>query len=370
MHLYMLKWKKRSISSSMTKEERKQAFLKVYNSLPIFENDELKLYVNRVPNDAQITGDNHNDDHQAARHGTYAFLLSRLYLRDIKADTALRRHFFQMQAYRGFKVDPTTTIKTYNPYNVSGDQLIGLTLAMLDDVSEKLRIDFINTVEQIVDNDWASKSVDQLTKSHVAMWQPGLETVGAQALTILSILKMASKFGSAKAKKAYNKLLYMYGYGLLSLIPTTFSIKNRNYSNDHNCIISAYILAKLSTGMSKLYWTMIMLYCWSLSYKWLNGYFTGIIMDVCPIFTKKYVQKCKDYLYEEVPNTYAKSIYWNPWIDQGVYPIKFNDMNQGEFWPDEVHQARGNDQLTKSGLGWLAAAIMIDQEEAKEFLEK
>ena len=178
---------------------------------------------------------------------------------------------------------------------------------------------------------------------------------------------MASKLGSKKANKAYNKLIYLYGYGLLSLIPTTFSVEKRNYSNDHNCLVAAYILAQQSTGLSKLYWFCIMLYVWSLSYKWCNGYFTGMIMDICPIFTKKYVQRCKDYLYEETPNDYAKSIYWNPWNDCKLYPMKINEMNQGEFLADEVHQKRYNDRLTKSGLGLMAYAIMLDPKETREF---
>jgi len=367
MHIYMFQWKKRSIESQMSPEERKQSFLKIYNNLPIYRNLDLQLHVNRVPYEEPCNGSNHNDDHQAARHGTYSFLMSRLHLRNTGIDSALRLHYVDNTILRGYKFDQSGIVGNF--YDCSGDQLVGLTLAMLDDCSENLRNKFINSVEQIIDNDYSLKSADGTRKSSSANWQPGLETVGAQALTILCALKVAAKFGSKKSKKAYNKLLWLYGYGLLSLIPTTFSLSNRNYSNDHNCIVSAYILAKQSWGFKRFYWFMVMLYCWSLSYKWCNGYFTGLVQDIYPIFTKKYIQRCKDYLYEEIPNDYAKSIYWHKWEDGKVYPVKFNDMNQGEFHCDEPHQVRKNDQLTKSGLGWLAHAIMIDPKEAKEFFK-
>lgn len=370
LHIYMLRWKNRPIESKMSFEERKQAFLKIYNNLPIYKTNDIQLHVNRVPYDAEITGDNHNDDHQLARHGVYGFLLSKLHKRTPQVDKAIGLHFTDNDTNiaRGFKIDSTGKI-THNPYDVSGDQLISLTLYMLDDHSRETRDKFIKMVEQIIDNDYALKSVDGLKKSKVSMWQPGLEPVGAQALTILSALKVAGNLGSAKAKKEYRKLMWLYGYGLLSLIPTTWSLQNRNYSNDNNCISAAHVMCKQSHGLAKLYWFMIMLYVWSLSYKWCNGYYTGLVQDIYPIFSKKYIKRCKDYLYEEVPNDYSKSVFWRKWIDGKIYPVKFNEMSSGEFWPDEVHQSRKVDQLTKSGLGWVATAIMIDQKEAREFIK-
>src|SRR5690606_39758278 len=79
------------------------------------------------------------------------------------------------------------------------------------------------------------------------MFHPGLECTGSSAITLLAALKVGSKILKSKThKETYNKLFWKYGYGFLSLFPTTFIPSKRGYFNDHNCMVAAYILAKLA----------------------------------------------------------------------------------------------------------------------------
>lgn len=372
LHIYMFFfWKKRKLSDLPHKAYRKTIFLELFKHLPVFKSDLIELYVNRVPIFEPITGKNHNTDHQAARHGTYSFLMSLLHKRTPQIDTALRMHLQKSFGIcRGYKQGEGGQLE-FNGDNTSGDQLLGLALGMLHCNDPMTQEEYELALLGIINNDYAIKSEDGLSKSAHGMWQPGLETVGAQALTILAALRIGCLLKLPSAKTHYKKLMWKYGYGLLSLFPTTWSFKNRNYSNDHNCIVGAYILAKTSKGLAKWYWTFVALYVWSLSYKWYNGYYTGLIRDIHPkLISDKYVEECQKYMYEEPPLNFAKSVYWHPWVDAKTYPVKFNDMNQGEFFPDEVQQERHDTSvLTRSGLGWLASVVMLDPKEAWEFLQ-
>lgn len=363
--------KKRSIEEMPSTLTRCLQFKSVYLNLPVYENQYLKLYVNRVPENKQPNGRNHNDDHQGARHGTYAFLMSKLGVLSEKIDNATRLHLQkQYGAVRGYKYDMANNL-VFNAVDTSGDQLLGLCLAVQSSKDERVWDAYEEAILGIIENDYALRSKDGQSKSDRAMWQPGLETVGAQALTILAALSVGAKLGNKEAKKAYKKLIWKYGYGLLSLFPTAFIPKQRGYFNDHNCMIACYILASNSTGIAKKFWSLIMLYVWSLSYNWCNGYFTGLLNEVQPTWvSKKYLERCKSYMFEEEPNMFAYDGYTDGKVTEG-YPVKFNEMNQGEFWPDEEHviALNGSKSKTKSGLGWAASAIMLDIEESRKAIK-
>lgn len=378
----MLFWKVRSLPNLVDEDKRKEYFKKVYYSLPVFDNNFFQLYVNRVKADEIPNGTNHNDDHQAARHGTYSFLMSILDKRNNRIDEALSSHMARKYGIvRGFKVKSLEDVE-FNLKNTSGDQLLGICLGILpyalnqttdtdlnNPRNQTLTERFEQIVNDIIDNDYALRDEDLSKKADRGMWQPGLETVGAQSITILATLKLAERLGSPTAKTHYNKLSRYYGYSLLSFFPTTFFPTQRGYFNDHNCLVAAYILTKLSKGFSKYFWGSVMLYVWSLSYKWYNGYFTGLVNDALPgVISKNYLETCKKYIYEMEPKTISQ--------DKGthrkaqVYPVAFNMMNQGEFHPDEDHKIVLNHEKEHlSGLGWLAHAIMIDPEESKRFLK-
>ena len=73
------------------------------------------------------------------------------------------------------------------------------------------------------------------------------------------------------------------------------------------CLIALYVLSKSSkTTLGKLFWKIPMVYVWLLSKHWYNGYFTGLVKECYPnVISKSYIDKCKQYLYEEKPNTFA-----------------------------------------------------------------
>ena len=251
------------------------------------------------------------------------------------------KHIVNGQLARGYKkvpgVEHDVTSTTEQPVfkltetlernfgSVSGDMLIGFSLGMLnlrpesaqtvdssgsvmfnDGANASLKERFDEMLSAIVENDYAllegrrpedgdinqamwdriEKENEKLIvkkkmKSIRGMWQPGIETVGAQALTVLCALRVGDKIlGAAYAKREYRKLLFRCGYGLLSLFPTAFTKKQRGYFNDSNCMVALYILSKLADGkMGKFFWKMAMKYVWALSNKWYNGYFTGLLND-------------------------------------------------------------------------------------------
>jgi hypothetical protein len=211
--------------------------------------------------------------------------------------------------------------------------------------------------------------------------QPGLETVGAQALTLLSALRVAEKkCRNPFARDAYRKMLYKYGYGVLSLIPTSFIPSARGYFNDSNCMAAAYTLAKLADSRAgRLFWGIPLFITWSLSYKWYNGYFTGLLVDAIPElkpYFSNYMAKCWQYLHEESPRYFAQACALKKEPD--FYPVHFNKQEQEQFHPDQAHLELVKEydgqflptENTRSGLGWLAHAIMLKPELVKRAYEE
>jgi hypothetical protein len=270
--------------------------------------------------------------------------------------------------------------------------LCGLNLAVLntDDYMIKERFDYL--IAKIIENDYALLEGAARTKSDQGyelyqtllklfgyhekvemksargMWQPGLETVGAQAVTILSALRIADKkLGSLEARKHYNKLIWKYGYGLLSLFPTAYIDSQRGYFNDHNCMISLYVLSKLADNkMSKWFWKQAMKYVWSLSKHWYNAYYTGLLYDAHPdLFDRDYVDKCYSYLLEAdssqiliKPDNYETII-------SDVVPVNPGLIAEDEFYPDiaqnKQYKELPNTKWYNTGLGWVAGVVMLHE---------
>lgn len=376
---------------------RRKYFNKIFKELPILNTTEFQCYVNQVPDDSEPNGYNHNTDHQCSRHSTYYFLMNKLDMANEKMKIATQMHMQGKWLVRGFKKEPDKSVE-FNIKTVSGDMLCGLNLAIMAEDSPNENFDHI--VAAILENDYAlleghrpedGSPGDKLytrllkendyrfekvpMKSSRGMWQPGLETVGAQALTILSALRVAEiKNGNREAGKEYRKLLWKYGYGLLSLFPTAYIDSSRGYFNDHNCMISLYVLSKLSKSkLGKLFWKIPMLYVWLLSKHWYNGYFTGLLRECYPeSVSKEYVDVCKRYLYEVEPVPYFCS-ETEEIITKDV-PSNYININADEFSPDTRHDRicvlKSGTQVKyyKSGLGFIASAIMLE-DLPKELLE-
>jgi hypothetical protein len=413
--------RRRMAPPSPTLDVKQKHLLHVINKLPVYTNSEkkLQLYVNRVPYTDNPTGFNHNTDHQAARHGVYAFAMRRLGLNNELIDNALSLHMRNGKLARGYRWDQVDKAIIMNYNTVSGDMLIGASMGMMDikkeiifsqedpdkilDVQANYLFEAYDVMlENIINNDYAllegsrpedgdinqamwdriqkynEKAINPLTmKSLRACWQPGLETVGAQALTILAAVRIGDKIiGASYAKKEYKKLLWRYGYGLLSLIPTAFTQDRRGYFNDSNCMQALYILSRLADGkLGRLFWKIPMMYVWLLSRKWHNPFFTGLLEDAHPgTVSEKYIDATKAYLYEEEPNL---THYFEGSMDlvPKEYPVKFNEMNQQEFMVDEPQTKmfkppydeglRVNPMWAvpryRTGLGFLISMVMLEK---------
>jgi hypothetical protein len=415
--------KRRKVPPLPSHEIKLEYFNSIKSKLPVLKTAELELYVNRVPYYEQPQKWNFNSDHQASRHGVYCFLNGILGTRVIEQDVALCKHLVMGQLARGYKWNPFESMQiVYNQGSVSGDMLIGVSLAMTNLIKEKieegthiqgyngfLKERYDEMLYNIIENDYslleyvrpdkedpqqalwdkaqihnekAIPSQHIKIKSIRGMWQPGLETVGAQALTILAALRIGDKIlGASYAKKEYRRMLFRYGYGLLSLFPTAFVKSQRGYFNDHNCITSLYILSSLAeTKLGRFFWKIPMLYTWMLSRTWYNGYFTGLVEKAHPgTISQSYLDKCKAYLYEDKPLTYSYA--QSASLPANEYPVKFNDMSQDEFYPDMPHellvptdlddeskrQVLSGIEKYRSGLGWLACAVLLEKDAKNVF---
>lgn len=403
MHLFYLPFlKRRAVPKTPPDRVRKERFLYVYKNLPVFDNGTMQLYTNRVDYYSLPNGNNHNTDHQCSRHGTYSFILNKLEASNDKVNTALERHMWKHLLFRGYKEDGS-----YNLNNVSGDMLLGMCLALTnayrpsnpkpgeENSYVKLKDSFDEVLFGMIENDYSlienQRQDDDPIQSEVwdeqmklnsyrpekvkvksarAMLQPGLETVGAQAITMLAAMRVGDKVvGSLYAKREYKKLFWLYGYGLLSLFPTTFIPSKRGYFNDHNCLVAAYVLSKLSTNkLEKFYWNLIATYIWSLSYPYYNGYFTGLLNEVFPgIISKKYTEDCISFLYEEDPAVFSGE--GGVKIKPKEYPVKYNEQDRDEFHVDKDPMILTEFlQKSKSGLGFFSAATMLELDKVKKWL--
>lgn len=361
-----LKSKPRQTPSPAPLRVRREYFSHVFDALPVVRTTDEELYVNRVPLYSVPDGTNHNTDHQCSRQGTYAFIMTKLGLRSEEIDNSMMLHIEDGKLARGYKNHFLDDDKIYNFENTSGDMLCGMSLGMLGAQSPHLKAKFRGLVENIVNSyDFGIPEADGKKKSDRGMWQPGLETVGAQALTLLAALRVAEKVCDSKiAGLAYKKMLLLYGYGVLSLFPTAYIDKQRGYFNDHNCLMAVYVLSKLSSNiLGRSFWKIPMTYTWLLSRHWYNGYFTGLVRDCYPsLISKSYIENCQSYLNQEVPRTWTAEV-GN--VEGGETPARYNLQYEDEFYPD-VKQTLIFDGVfdpklrTYGGLGFIATAVVLE----------
>lgn len=359
------------------------------NKLPILNSDDFSTYICRQPVGMPIDGQQHNFDHQCLRQGTYQFLLSKLNPELVTESViyGTSKHIQGPRLFRGYMANPTS----FNMFSVSGDMLCGMNLAMLNNKNSDLKDKYEYMVLGIINNDYSlleSCSPDPLEepmlatiykerlieamsrpemvnmKSYKASWSAGIEPVGAQALTLLATLRTSAVLCKEPiAASKYSSLLWKYGYGLLSLFPTAYIESRRGYFNEHNCMTSLYVLSKLAKY--KWFWKMPMIYVWSLSKHWYNGYFTGLLLDAHPELLKKdkyknHLLKCVEYLREvRISEVVERSANFSE-VETDA-PVKLSEICENEFYPEVRHnyKAMGNSsEKIMTGLGYLASLTM------------
>lgn len=397
---YQILHKKLTSKARTPGENKNVKFDSVLQSMPIWNSVDgtVQTYVCRSYVNRPIDGTNHNPDHQCARHSTFYFLMSKLGKTNEALAKGVYNHMQNKYLCRGYYINPYEGNMQYNVATTSGDMLCGLNLAVLAEKSSQTticdRFDYL--VAKIIENDYSllegaarTSKEDAGTELYIrllheagqvpenvrmksarGMWQPGLETVGAQALTVLATLRLADKkLGSLEARKHYRKLLWQYGYGLLSLFPTAYIDKQRGYFNDHNCMISLYVLSKLAdTKLSKWFWKQSMKYVWSLSKHWYNAYFTGLLYDAHPdLYDVQYVDRCYAYLLEiDAGNILNKpDSYETIMLPNEQQPARLGVIPEDEFYPDIAHDkeylAKPEAKWYRTGLGWVAGVVMLHE---------
>lgn len=363
----------------------------VWSKLPTLEHEQYRLYLPRQPFELPLNGRHHNPDHQTSRHGTYAFLCSKNQLCDYKTVEGLNKFILGDYLCRGFNISDIGEIK-YNTSSVSGDMLSGLSLAINEIENDILNFNYEKLINSIIKNDYSLKEFDfpmeddakilpeiykerlieanfdkfnVNMKSNRATWSAGLETVGAQALTLLAALRLNQiKNKDINSGKHYKKLLWKYGYGLLSLFPTAYIDSRRGYFNEHNCIMALYILAK--NAKYRWFWFIPMLYTWALSKHWHNLYFDGLFLDSFPEMKhiiKNHIIRSIDYLKEV--NSSDEMIKRNSNVTEiksDHHPVTLRKIYDDEFYPDirrDVYILKQNDNnFHYSGLGFFADLTM------------
>lgn len=380
----------------MSLKQKQDRLKRIIKSLPVVQNDQFDLYLPRNKMTDVLNGGNHNSDHQCLRQGLYVMLMSKLGKRTFQMDNALTQFISDGRfLLRGYKFDYATQKFVNNAQSTSGDMLLGLCLGMLDTDLTNSSQDFLiesydQLISSIIDNDYSliemerpkdapyneiydeelkrlqNRKEDVRIKSSRGMWQPGLETVGAQALTILAALKVgAKKVKNREAEKEYWKLFYKQGYALLSLLPTAYLSHRRGYFNDSNCINALYVLLKLAdTRVEKFVYKFALRYVFNLSKSWYNPYFTGLVKEVAPgLVGDKYLKEVREYLYEEDPAIYTMDNAVA--IKTKLVPVPLSLLNSSEF-PYESKQDNyitiGTGTPVRTGLGNLAAMVLLEED--------
>ncbi len=199
-------------------------------------------------------------DTQCLRYGIHTFLSAKRGKADKNVIDGLGK--FILGDYLACGVINEQGSVKYNTKRVSGDMLCGLTLGINSVKDEVIQDKYEQLIASIIKNDYSLKEfdgpMDSKTgilseiykerleeagfdkfalnmKSNGASWSPGIEINGKKALIILAALRLSSvKNRDPLADKHYRKLLWRYGYGLLSIA----------HNDDSICEMARYVLIK------------------------------------------------------------------------------------------------------------------------------
>jgi hypothetical protein len=320
------------------------------NAMQIFKNDERDLVLMRVPCDQEPSGFNHNTDHQCSRQGCYLALLSKLFINSRRAASSLAAHWFEGELRRGYKIrEGDLTEVSDKP--VSGDMLCGFAFGYVHSKDELLT-QAMDIALHLLEHKGLRT---QYEVSRVANFLPGVNDsdcpipVGAQELTYLVGIRMGmdaykvvygpfSK-GFKALQREYWKRFYLYGAWITILIPTVGIKGNRGYSNDNNCMMATYALYKLSSNwFERMVYRVSIFVVWSMSFVWLNGFFSGILREVTggKFPNDEYMDRCLKYAYDLGEYTYSKEWKSESENEPMNYPIEPQMRLMGEFLPDEA----------------------------------
>jgi hypothetical protein len=288
--------------------------LDLMSKSPIIKTTSHSLYVNRAPITRKLDGQNHETAHQCMRQGLWVNLSNRISGKANHSEVLALEAHFNFELSRGYKISQDGKLSEFNFDNVSGDMLAGWCMGYLGAKAD-LAYSTIRLAEHLVRYKGLLSNGKISTKAN---FKPGFQfeksvsplPVGAQNLTYLAVLKCA-----LDAYKGYGKLdreilklnscwrikieywlrFYVYLDFLTVLMPTVSIWFKRAYNNDNCCMQFAYVCGSLSSGFEKKIYQASILYTWSLSWPWLNGFFSGMAKDLTGLISDSYMKRCQKY---------------------------------------------------------------------------
>jgi hypothetical protein len=210
--------------------------------------------------------------------------------------------------------------------------------------------------------------------SHIANFKPGAQKsdtpipVGAQTVCYLAALKVGidalqrkppgkvRDFMLQEMKKKYWIRFWLYGAFIDVMMPTAGIWFKRGYNNDNVVIQALYVCHKYEGPINRLFYKIGIIWVWSLSWPWLNGFFTGLLDETTGLVPRFYLHKCQRYAnsFKNVVNSKKVTKRKTAWS----WPVETDSTNVGEFFPDEDQERQkfGRDQY-QSTLGQLANMV-------------
>ena len=345
----------------------------LYDKSPIYESSINRLYCLRVPLGRRANAICHNRDHQCARQGVFAANLARLGIKDNKHFMSLKHHVLKDELRRGYLFASAEMPHMYSEQPVSGDMLVGFCFGYIHG-PHVMHTAMLNMTERLR-HFKGLLTCGQM--SPVANFNPGVNNsecpipVGAQELTYLAGIKCGLHAAKAlhqdehvmRFKREYLIRFWLYGSWILCLMPTAGIWFKRGYNNDNVSIQAAYVLYKLADNwFERLVYKISLLNIWSLSWPWLNGFFSALVKGAWGVFPfKSYMIKCKQYAWSLKQIDYSISI--NRRMKANVWPVDPDKTNMGEFFCDEdQYEIRYGTPDYYSTLGQLTNLIWLSDE--------
>ena len=353
----------------------------LFHHIPLYKENGHQLYVCRVPFHEKPNGMNHNSDHSALRHGIYLSLMKKIGVVTESMARSQNAHYdaSKDEFHRGYYIKEDGTIEhhSYNP--VSGDCVVGHCFAYVNH-KDDMELDMASIAYHCIKNQGLKTNG---IVSSVANFLPGIQsksetpvTVGAQHITYLAVVRSGMdaikrlpeemrRFRGLPSYRYfawhYYKRLILYGCFISVMFPTVGVWWRREYNNDVICMMSAYILHKLSSNrLEKLIYGISGFYIWSLSWPWLNGFFSGLLREMLIKFpSDSYMNRC---LLWAIDLSEVKFGNIGPKEKSKEWPIDPDRLEFDEFSPERSHENQYSDlskvqYIYRDNIGQLATLV-------------
>jgi len=360
----------------------RDVLLDLYYHSPVYKSNHHHLYVCKVPFDQKPNGMNHNSDHSGLRNGVYLSIMKKIGIVNDDMIRSQNSHYdaCKDEFHRGYYVHEDGSLEhhSYNP--VSGDVAVGHCFAYIHQ-RDHMELDMASIAYHCIKNQGFLTAGKIST---VANFIPGIQgkpsetpvVVGAQNITYLAVVRSGmdavKRLDPAMRKFRglpsygyfawhYYKRLFIYGAFISVMFPTVGVWWRRSYNNDAICMMAAFILYKLSSNrLEKLIYGISGFYIWSLSWPWLNGFFSGLLREMLKKFpSEKYMSRCLLWAIDLAEVKYGSV---GPKEKSSEWPIDPKRLEFDEFAPERSHEDQYSDPskiqyVYRDNVGQLAALV-------------